>query len=440
MEGLEGIKEQIEGIGKAHKEFAATYEARIKAIEEKGHTDPLIENKLKAIAEDIAKMETIKGQLEAVEKAVAKLDAPKGGDGDAAKPVYKSLGEQLIDVVTMSNPDKTRSEYAAAAERLKKVKAAATGASEGIPSDGGFLVQPDFAGTLDQGTLNTGILSSRCFKVPISGNSNGLKANMMNETSRANGSRYGGIQVYWAAEAATVTKSKPTFRQLELNLHKLFGLMYATEELLSDASALTAMVNKWFPMEFGFKVDDAIMNGTGVGMPLGILNADCLVSVAKETAQKADTILYENIVKMYSRLLDSSDANSVWLVNRDILPQLLTMSLAVGTGGVPVYMPASGAADRPNSTLLGKPMIFTEQNPTLGDKGDIVLADLNEYMLIDKGGIQSAQSTHVMFIYDEMTFRWTYRIDGQPIRNKPLTPFKGTANTRSSFVTLDERA
>jgi len=435
---MEELKKLIEAMGRAFEEFKATNDARIKAIEEKGHTDPLIEGKMTKIAEDLAGMEVMKTQLEAIEKAVAKFEAP-GGGGLKEKPVYASLGEQLIDVVTMAHPDKSRAEYQAAAQRLMQVRAA-TGAGESVPSDGGFLVQKDYAGLLDQGAIATGILSSRCFKVPISGNANGIKVNLMNETSRATGSRYGGIQTYWAAEAATVTAKKPTFRQLELNLHKIFGLFYATEELLSDAAAMAAMVNKWFPMEFGFKIDDAIIRGTGAGQPLGILNAGCLVSVAKETGQKAATILFENIVKMYARLLDSSDANAIWLINRDILPALFTMSLAVGTGGVPVYLPADGASGRPFSTLLGKPMFAIEQAETLGTVGDIMLVDLNEYMLIDKGGIQAASSIHVMFIYDEMTFRWTYRIDGQPIRNAATTPYKGTSNTRSPFIALATRA
>jgi len=432
------IKKLIGELNKAFEEFKATNDERIKTIEEKGHTDPIIEAKMAKIAEDLAGMEDMKAQLLAIETAVAKIDAPDGG-GRKEKPVYASLGEQLIDVVTMAHPDKSRAEYQAAAQRLMKVRAA-TGASEGVPSDGGFLVEKDYAGVLDQGAIATGILSSRCFKVPISGNANGLKANLMNETNRATGSRYGGIQVYWAGEAATVTAKKPTFRQLEMNLHKIFGLFYSTEELLQDAAAMTAMVNKWFPMEFGFKIDDAIIRGTGAGQPLGILNAGCLVSVAKETGQKAATFTFVNLVNMESRLLDSSDSNAIYLYNRDMLPQLLTMSLAVGTGGVPVYMPANGAADRPFSTLMGRPLISIEQAETLGTVGDIMLVDLNEYMLIDKGGIQAASSIHVMFLYDEMTFRWTYRIDGQPIRNAPLTPYKGTSNTRSPFIVTATRS
>jgi HK97 family phage major capsid protein len=436
---MEEIKKLIDGMSTAFEAFKAENDKRIKQIEANGKPDPLTDEKMKRITDDIAKMDEMKNQLNAIEKALALSMVPSGGAAKSDK-VYKSLGEQLMDVVTMAHPDRTSSDYAAAAQRLNKVKAAATGAGEAIPSDGGFLVQTDFAGMLDQGAMNTGILSTRCFTVPISGNANGVKANLMNETSRATGSRYGGIQTYWAAEAATVTKAKPTFRQIELNLKKLFGLFYATDELMQDAAALSAMVNRWFPAEFGFKIDDAIINGTGAGQPLGILNSVCLVSVSKETGQTATTILFENIVKMYARLLDSSDANAVWFINRDILPQLFTMSLAVGTGGVPVFLPASeNVYQSPTMTLLGKPLITIEQCATLGTVGDIILADLSEYMLIEKGGIQAAQSIHVQFIYDEMTFRWTYRTDGQPIRTSPLTPYKGSA-TRSPFIVLATRS
>ncbi len=436
---MEELKKLIEALNAAFEQFKAENDKRLKEIEAKGHADPLQNEKVQKIVADIARLEQMKAQVEAVEKAVAKMQAPGGGGNADAQKVYASLGDQLMDVYRAANPDVSDSGRAEAISRLSKVRAA-SGASEGVPSDGGFLVQQDFAGMLDQAAIATGLLSRRCFRVPISANSNGLKANLIDETSRATGSRYGGIQVYWAAEAGTVTASKPKFRRFELELKKLFGLFYATEELLQDAAAMTAMVNRWFPMEFGFKVDDAIVNGTGAGMPLGILSADCLVSVAKETGQKADTFIFDNAVKMYARLLDSSDSNAIWLMNRDVLPQLFTMSMPVGTGGVPVYLPANGAADRPYSTLFGKPIQFIEQAATLGDKGDVILADFNEYMLIDKGGIQTATSIHVKFIYDEMTFRWTYRVDGAPIRKSPLTPYKGTANTRSAFVTLDARA
>jgi HK97 family phage major capsid protein len=243
------------------------------------------------------------------------------------------------------------------------------------------------------------------------------------------------------SESDAVTASKPKFRQAEWKLKDCMGIMYATGDLLRDSSKLTAVVNKWFPMEFGFKIDDQIVNGVGAGQAVGIVNAGCTVSQAVETGQNRSTdatkIKYENIVRMYSRLLSSSDANAVWFVNRALLPDIMLMTLTGGTASTPVFQPPNGAAGQPYMTLLNKPIIPIEQCQAPGTAGDIILADLNEYLLLTKGGIESAASIHVRFLYDEMTFRWVYRFDGAPIRNKTLTPFKGGATaTQGPFVTL----
>ena len=83
-------------------------------------------------------------------------------------------------------------------------------------------------------------------------------------------------------------------------------------------------------------------------------------------------------------------------------------------------------------------MIPLEHADTVGTVGDIVLADLSQYLMIDKENIESAVSIHVRFIYDESTFRFVYRVDGAPWWNSALTPFKGT-NTQSPFVALATR-
>jgi HK97 family phage major capsid protein len=128
------------------------------------------------------------------------------------------------------------------------------------------------------------------------------------------------------------------------------------------------------------------------------------------------------------------------LINQNALPQLYTMSLAVGTGGAPVYMPAGQASSSPYSTLFGRPVIPIEQCATLGDAGDIILGDFNNgYILAEKsGGIQQDISIHVRFIYDESCYRFVYRVDGQPMLASAITPFKST-DTLSHFVILEAR-
>jgi HK97 family phage major capsid protein len=263
--------------------------------------------------------------------------------------------------------------------------------------------------------------------------------NGVDETSRAS-TRSGGVLGYWLDEAGQKTPSKPKFRQIELTLHKLIGLCYATDELLLDATALEAFIRKAFAAEFGFLLDDAIIRGTGAGMPLGILNSGSLVTIAKEAGQAADTVMWENIVKMYSRIFPQSRQNALWYINQQVETQLMNMSMPVGTGGVPVYMPAGGASAAPYATLFGRPVVPIEQGSALGDVGDIIFADPSGYILGEKGGIESAMSIHVRFNYDESVFRFVMRVDGQPERATPLTPYKGGSGaTLSHFVTLAAR-
>ncbi len=395
------------------------------------------------IFEAVGKLEDNLKSLALEENLSNRLDAP-------AKPVTLENKKHTFEVLDRDKKDRFASfgQQMAAVMRAgqpggsvdqRLFNAAAMGLNETTPSDGGFLVQQDFANEIIKNVWDSGMILPKINKVTLSGNKNGMKFNGLDETSRVDGSRAGGIRAYWAAEAEEKTASKPKFRQIELNLKKLIGLCYATDELLDDTSALAQAIQTGFNDEFDFKITDAIINGTGAGQPLGIMNSGCMVSVAKETGQAKDTIVYENINKMWSRLMARSRTNAIWVVNQDCEPQLNQMSVAVGTGGVPVYLPAGGASAQPYSTLFGRPVVAIEQCATLGDTGDIMLCDFSKYQAIDKGGLQNDVSIHVRFIYDEQVFRFVYRFDGQPVLGSAITPYKGT-NTLSHFVKLAERA
>lgn len=77
-----------------------------------------------------------------------------------------------------------------------------------------------------------------------------------------------------------------------------------------------------------------------------------------------------------------------------------------------------------------------EQCQTLGTAGDIIFADMSQYLLVDGGAAKSDMSIHVRFVYDESCFRWVFRVDGKPLWNNVMTPATGAADTRSPFVVL----
>lgn len=387
--------------------------------------------------EDAVTVKALRDEIDALKNAPA---IKSGGmlvvtedetDKKSAMP-WASLGEQLKAVyVAATQPHRTD-------ERLKAQKAI-LGANESVPSDGGFLVQPNFSAEIFQIAHEIGQVMPRVRRIPIGGAANGLIMNAIDETSRATGSRWGGVQAYWAAEGDTASATKPKFRQMELKLNKLMAVMYATDELLADTTALGAIAQQAMSEEINWTTENAVFRGSGAGQPLGFVGHASSVSVAKESGQSASTIVVNNIFKMWARMWSRSRANAVWFINQDIEPQLLALDFPVGTGGIPAYLPPGGLSQSPFGTLLGRPIIPVEYASTLGTVGDISLVDLSQYIMIDKGGIQAAESMHVQFLTDQMAYRWVYRVDGQPAWRTALTPANGSA-TQSPFVTLATRA
>jgi len=281
-----------------------------------------IKNELINTAEEFSRIVQTQERQERMNNALAQTDGPetlpRTTTNTRTTPVkrdkkdhFNSFGEQMAAVMRAGIPGGNVD---------PRLFNAASGLNETTPSDGGFLVQTDFSTELLQEVYNTGVLSSRCRRQPITGGSNGIKINGVDETSRA-ASRYGGMIGYWEDEAGEKTASKPKFRKIELSLKKLIGLCYLTDELMEDAAGLESFVRTAFAGEFGFLVDEAIYNGTGAGQPLGFMNSASLVTVAKEAGQTPATIMPENIDNMYSRRFAGQTSNYVWLYNQMIEPQ-----------------------------------------------------------------------------------------------------------------------
>ena len=408
---------------------------------------------LEDTAETIAADLKIVRRLQEDERALgAALPAPiaLGADHEAERPasigeVMQAMAYQALkatgrnDRAAVILPSGVSPHVIAAIGGPDVLQAAAAGAASGIPESGGVLVRNEWNTSLLERVQEEGKLAPKCFPMPIGEGSDGVEAPYVDETSRATGSRWGGVQVYRAAEAAAATASAPKLGKFELRLEDMLGLFYATDRVLRDAVLLEALAMKAFSSEFAFKLDDEIVRGTGAGQCLGVVGNAPTVSVAKETNQVAGTIVFENIINMHSRLLARCMPGAEWYINQLALPQLYKMYLAVGAGGVPVYLPANGVASAPYGTLMGLPVTPIEQASAPGTVGDIILANLhNDYALIQKP-LTQASSIHVLFTTNQTTFRWVWPIIGKPVMAAAVTPYKG-ALTLGPFVTLATRA
>ena len=393
-------------------------------VEEPKVEEPVTQQNKGISAEQL--QELIDGAVEAgVEKALKALPA-KPTDvkvvKDEADQEFESTGHyfQAVKNAALFPADQDI--------RLRSLSMKATGLSENVPADGGYLLAPQVAGGIIDRMYDTGQILSRVSSDPIGPNSNSMLYNAVDESSRADGSRWGGVRGYWLEEGGTKTASQPTFRQMELKLKKVAALCYATDELLADATALESWLGRTVPEELRFQVESAFYRGNGVGKPLGIMNSPCLVSVTRIDANQVDET---DIANMWARRWQGVN-DYVWLANASVFPQLINLTV----GNFPFLLPmnAGGQGD-PAFSLYGAPYIESEYTYALGTTGDIMLASLSQYQTITKGGVQAASSIHVQFLTDETVFRFVYRTDGEPLWNSALTPYDA-GSTLSPFVVL----
>lgn len=400
--------------------------ARAKQLLDEGKVEEAaaLDGELDALCQKIATTESLMRRSQEEAEPLPGGDGPQD-QGQQARP-FHSLGEQLQAVV---NAAKTH----VVDKRLLQVNNAVKGSSEGVDADGGYAIQEDFAGSILETAVTTGDILSRVDSYTVGANSNAARWLMVDETD-VSASVFGGVQMYWASEGATVAASRPKFKELKLDLEKMMGFAYATDELLQDAAFMTGFFGTAFTVATNRLLEDGVIAGDGQGKMTGILNSGALIAVDAESGQGAGTLNAQNILKMWSRALVSGRKNMVWLMHPDLEDQLPQLML----GDKLIWMPEGGISGAQYQTILGRPVLFNDNCQAIGTKGDVLLADLKQYMLLKKGTARQDWSMHVEFLTDQMCFRMVLRCNGMPKVTAPIK-LKNSDRTRSPYVTLAAR-
>jgi HK97 family phage major capsid protein len=307
-----------------------------------------------------------------------------------------------------------------------------------VLDEGALLVPETIQSAILQKVHQEGQVLSRCQQITISvGRS--TTWNGVREDSRVSGQRYGGIVVSRKGESIAAEISKAKFEQVKLELKKQTCAVAFTEEQREDGAQANTIVTSLVPSAFTFATEREIIEGAGAAEIEGLLNSPALITQTKETGQPAATIVFENIQNMWNKMPPANRGNAVWFINLDVEPQLQKMYLAIGTAGVPVYLPANGLSQSGFATLMGRPVIPIEHCSALGTKGDIILADMSQFVYASKGTLRSAVSMHVKFLEGEDIVRFIMRDDGKTLWRKTMAPAKGSTS-RTPFITLETRS
>jgi len=303
-----------------------------------------------------------------------------------------------------------------------------------IPAEGGILIPETLRSEIMSLALEASIVRGRATPIAMQGGNVIIPA--VESSSHAE-SVFGGVVATWQDEATAPATTSATFRGIELNPKKLMLNSSVANELMADSPAFESWFMVAMPEAQAYFEDLAFIDGNGTSRPQGFKNASAAVTVAAEVGQPATTIVWENLVKMFSRMLPQSLNNAVWIANLDTFPELATMAQSVGTGGSAVWL-ENGEESRPMS-ILGRPLVFSEKMETLGTAGDIMFVDLKYYLVGDRQSIQFTSSMHSSFTSDKTDFKVISRVDGRPWLSTALTPRK-SASTLSPFVKLATRS
>ena len=317
-------------------------------------------------------------------------------------------------------------------ERLNKAKEVMNAYSSVDPATGGFLIPETQRSEIMQLALEESIVRPLATVITMTS----LTQLMPFVDSTTNvGSVLGGMIFFWTPESAALTQKEAKFGRVKLEANKLTGFTAIPNELFSDAPALSSFLMQAIPKGLAFYEDTAFFTGTGSGEPLGFLNSDAVIAIAAEAGQDADTIVLNNVLNMFSRMLPSSHQRAVWIANQNTFKELMTLSIPVGTGGAPVAL--VDIRNAPLMTMLGRPLIISEKVPTLGDQGDICFVDLSFYLIGDRQAVTLETSEHRYFELDETALRIIERVDGRPWIQSAFTPLNGS--TVSTFVAIAAR-
>lgn len=402
-------------------------------------------------AESMTKAEGMIAEAKALQKRAAMLSDLEGMATEAkatapqakaeSKPGFDSLGDFLNGVYQTKRrgvPDPrvtsrrvrftdeptlgTKSGWEGAMERKDLV--------ENIGADGGFLVPQQYVEQLFMLSAFGKYVRERALVIPMRGRQIIIPTLDQTGTSTDRSNLYGGVKLTWTEEATEKTETQPAFRQATLIAHKLAAVTQVSDELLADSfMSIETLLARLFSEATMNEHDWAFIQGTGAGMPLGIANVGSGATIAVPRAV-ANAI---SIADVFNMLTNFTGQSPIWLAHQSTMPEILGLA---GPAANPSYVWIDNAREGVPMTLFGYPIYFTENCPTLGQRGDLILADWSKYVIGLRQDVTVDASMHYAFVDDVTTWRAVSRIDGRPWLSAPLTLRDGTTEV-SPFVVLD---
>ena len=318
-------------------------------------------------------------------------------------------------------------------KRLTEVYKSHKALEENSGVTGGYLVPTQFVNQLMQYAAEQAIVRPRAFTIDMAGREAEIPAlDYANTTYKAGNTNFlAGMAMEWTGERKKIPDTKPLWRQMSLEAHKMSGIVPVSNELLADSGqALEQILVRLFGDAVAYAEDYAFLQGDGNGKPTGVLNAPATITTATALTAAAPTV--NQLAQMYSRLMVQCRGTAVWVVHQLLADNLMNVN-STGTN-VLTYLPDIRGI--PTARLFGLPVLETEKLPESFANGGLLLADFRQYVVGNRQQIEIAMSSEAgdAFREDETQWRAIARVDGQPYINGAIKIGSSANSTVSAFV------
>ena len=266
--------------------------------------------------------------------------------------------------------------------------------SEGVDSEGGYLVPDEFERTLVQALEGENTLRSYLHVITTSNGTHKIPV----VASKGEAS--------WIDENGAYPEDDDIFSQVNIDAHKLGTIIKVSEELLNDSAFdLESYFSAEFARIIGAKEEEAFITGNGSSKPTGILeSAEVGVTAASATAITAD-----EIIDLFYSLKAPYRKNAVWVVNDSTIKAI--RKLKDGNGQY-IWQPALKDGDF--DTLLGRPVLTSAYMPEIGAKAKpVMFGDLSFYWVGDRQGVTFKRLNERYADMGQVGFLTSKRLDGK---------------------------
>ncbi|WP_270627116.1 phage major capsid protein [Varibaculum timonense] len=356
-------------------------------------------------AEDDAAYAKMEAEIEALSGEIARCERAEHLENTLAKatraPITATPGAGSDENVGKAKPARATASYKHAfwdAMRLNTSPMEVRNAlSEGVDSEGGYLVPDEFERTLVQSLADQNIM--RTLAKVIQTTSGDRKIPVVSTHGTAT----------WLDEGKPYSESDEAFTQISLSAYKLGTFLKISEELLNDAAF---NVEQYLASEFARRIgaaeEEAFLVGDGKGKPTGIFNptggADSGVTSAKPTDISAD-----ELIDLHYSLRSPYRARAVWLMNDATVKTV--RKLKDGNGQY-LWQPAitAGTPDM----ILGRPVYTSVFAPELkAGARTVAFGDLGFYWIADRQGRSFKRLNELFATTGQIGFLASQRLDGK---------------------------